>query len=205
MELAAFLSDHLKRKKAEKPKPRSYFYISEAGKTAYEIYKGMLLRQRFPPKIRRIMEVGQKTHKLVRRYLGEMGFLKASEVKVGDDLFHGYVDAIVHIPYGKPMPLEIKTVGRQEFDKIVRQGMPTWKAYIQAQLYLNYLRKPEKARILFVEANTLEDYAIPLEEYRQEQRMKEFEVRKNPRIIRNTIWKFRRLKQVFVRDGVMLR
>jgi len=205
MELAALLSEHLKKKKPEKPKPRSYFYISEAGKTAYEIYKGMLLKQRYPPRIRRLMEIGQKTHKTVCRYLQEMGFLKASEVRIGDDLFHGFVDAIVHLPFEKPMPLEIKTVNRQDFEKLLKRGMPTWQSYSQLQLYLNYLRKPSKGRILFIETNTLEDHVMPLEEYRQDQRIKEFIVRKNPRIIRQTIQKFRKLKDVFVRDGVMLR
>lgn len=207
MELARLINDYLKvrERNNRKPKPRSYFYISEAGKTPYEIYKGLLLKQKCPPRIRRLMEIGRKTHKRACRHLEEMGLLKAREVKVGDDLFHGYVDAIVHLPYEKPMPLEIKTVNRQDFEKILRQGMPTWQSYAQLQLYLNYLRKADKGRILFIETNTLEDFVLPLEEYREDQRMKEFIVRKNQRMIRQTINKFRRLKDVFVRDGVMLR
>lgn len=205
MKLATLINDHLKKKKQSKPKPRSYFYITEAGKTPYEVYKGLLLKQKYPPRIRRLMEVGRKTHRRVCRYLEEMGLLKASEVRVGDDLFHGYVDAITHLPGEKPEPLEIKTVGRRDFENIVKRGMPTWKSYIQLQLYLNYLRKAKKGRILFIEANTLEDYVMPLEEYRQDQRTKEFIVRKNPRVIRQTIQKFRRLKDVFVKDGVMLK
>jgi len=206
MKLATLINDHLKkRKEPEKPKPRSYFYITEAGKTPYEIYKGLLLKQKYPPRIRRLMEIGRRTHKRVCKYLEEMGLLKASEVKVGDDLFHGFVDAIAQLPGEKPMPLEIKTVNKHDFEKIVRKGMPTWKSYIQLQLYLNYLRKANKGRILFIETNTLDDYVMPLEEYTQDQRMKEFLVRKNPRVIRQTIQKFRRLKDVFVKDGVMLR
>jgi hypothetical protein len=205
MKLAALLNDHLKKKRQSKPKPRSYFYISEAGKTPYEIYKKLLLRQKYPPRIKRLMEVGRKTHRRIYRYLEEMGLLKASEVRVGDDLFHGFVDAITHLPYQKPEPLEIKTVGKRDFEKILKRGMPTWQSYIQLQLYLNYLRKAKKGRILFIEANTLEDYIMPLEDYRQDQRMKEFIVRKNPKIIRQTIQKFRRLKQRFVEDGVMLK
>lgn len=205
MKLGRLINDHLKKKKPEKPKPRSYFYVSEAGKTPYEIYKSMLLKQRYPPRIRRLMEVGQTTHKRVCRYLEEMGLLKASEVKIGDDLFHGYVDAITHLPYEKPMPLEIKTVNKKDFEKILKKGMPTWQSYIQLQLYLNYLRKPRTGRILFIETNTLDDYVMPLEDYMPEQRMREFVVRKNPGVIRQTIQKFRWLKDVFVEDGVMLR
>lgn len=205
MKLATLINDYLKKKKQEKPKPRSYFYISEAGKTPYEIYKGLLLKQKCPPRIRRLMEIGRKTHKTVCKYLEEMGLLKAREVKVGDDLFHGYVDAILQLPGEQPMPIEIKTVNKHDFERILKKGMPTWKSYIQLQLYLNYLRKANKGRILFIETNTLEDHIMPLEEYRQEQRTKEFEVRKNPRIIRQTIQKFRRLKDVLVKNGVMLK
>jgi hypothetical protein len=205
MELAGIIQGHLKARKQEKPKPRSYFYISEAGKTPYEIYKKMLLKEKYPPRIRRLMEIGQKTHKRVCKYLEEMGFLKAYEVKVGDDLFHGRVDAITHLPEEKPMPLEIKTVGRKEFEKLLREGRPGWQAYIQTQLYLNYLRKMPVGKILFIETNTLEDHVIPLEEYNPGQRMKEFTIRKNPRIISQTIQKFRKLRDILVRDGVMLR
>lgn len=205
MMLANLLNNHVKAKKPEKPKPRSYFYVSEAGKTPYEIYKRLLIRQRYPPRIRRLMEIGKTTHWRVCKYLQEMGFLKASEVRIGDGLFHGYVDAITHLPYEKPMPLEIKTINKKGFEKILRTGMPTWQSYIQLQLYLNYLRKQNVGRILFIETNTLEDFVMPLEDYMPEQRTKEFVVRKNPRVIRDTLQKFRRLKEAFVQDGVMVR
>ena len=205
MKLTNLINDHLKKKKTEKRKPRSYFYISEAGKTPYEIYKRLLLKQTCPPKIRRLMEIGQKTHKRISKYLEEMGLLKAREVRVGDDLFHGFVDAIIQLPGENPEPLEIKTVNKEDFEKLLKKGMPTWQSYIQIQLYLNYLRKANKGRILFIETNTLEDYVMPLEEYRQDQRTKEFIVRKNEGIIRQTIQKFRKLKDRLVEDGVMLR
>ncbi len=131
--------------------------------------------------------------------------LKTREVRVGDDLFHGFVDAIIQLTGEKPEPLEIKTVNKEDFEKLLKKGMPTWQSYIQIQLYLNYLRKANKGRILFIETNTLEDYVMPLEEYRQDQRMKEFIVRKNEGIIRQTIQKFRKLKDRLVEDGVMLR
>lgn len=205
MMLTNLLQDHLKRKKPEKPKPRSYFYVSEAGKMPYQIYKGLIFKQVPPPRIRRLMGIGKTTHKRICGYLQEMGFLKACEVRIGDDLFHGFVDAITHLPYEKPMPLEIKTVNKRGFEKILRIGMPTWQSYIQLQLYLNYLRKQNVGRILFIETNTLEDFVMPLEDYVPGLRMKEFIVRKNPRVIRETIQKFRKLKDVFVEDRVMLR
>ena len=164
MKLANLINDHLKKKKPEKRKPRSYFYISEAGKTPYEIYKRLLLKQTCPPKIRRLMEIGQRTHKRISKYLEEMGLLKAREVRVGDDLFHGFVDAIIQLPGENPEPLEIKTVNKEDFEKLLKRDMPTWQSYIQIQLYMNYLRKANKGRILFIETNTLEDYVMPLEE-----------------------------------------
>lgn len=202
--MAYLLNGHLKKKEPKKNNPRSYFYISEAGKTPLQVFKDLAIRQEYPPKIKRLMEIGKATHQRVYKCLLKMSFLKASEVKVGDDLFHGYVDAVIKLPGEDEMPLEIKTIGREEFDNILNKGKPTWQSYIQLQLYLHYLNK-EKGRILFIEANTLGDYIMPLEEYRPEQRMKEFQVRKNPRVISETIINFRKLKDVFVDEGVMIR
>jgi hypothetical protein len=198
------INEHLKKKEPKKNNPRSYFYISEAGTTPLQIFKRLSIQQKYPPKIKRLMEIGKATHNRVYKYLLNMGFLRASEVRVGDDLFHGYVDAVIKLPGEEEMPLEIKTATKEEFDKILNKQKPTWQSYIQLQLYLHYLDK-KNGRILFIEANTLEDYIMPLEEFRPEQRMKEFQVRKNPRVILNTIKKFKRLKDVFVNQGVMIR
>jgi hypothetical protein len=204
IDLAYLINEHLKTRKPKKNNPRSYFYISEAGTTPLEIFRKLSTQQKHPPKIKRLMEIGKATHQRVYRCLQKMGFLKASEVKVGDGLFHGYVDAVIRLPEEEEMPLEIKTVCKEEFDNILNRHKSTWQSYIQLQLYLHYLNK-KIGRILFIEANTLKDYVMPLEEFRPEQRMKEFEIRKNPRIIFNTIKKFKRLKDVFVNQGVMIR
>jgi len=95
-------------------------------------------------------------------------------------------------------------VNREEFDYLAKKKMPTWQSYIQLQLYLHYLNK-DKGKILFIEANTLEDYIMPLEEYRPEQRMIEFTVKKNPKVIEKTLEKFTRLKEGFIEEGVMIR
>lgn len=203
IDVAYLINEHLKKKESKKIKPRSYFYISEAGTTPLEIFKKISTQQKYPPKIKRLMEIGKATHQRVYKCLLKMGLLKGSEVKVGDDLFHGYVDAIIKLPE-EEMPLEIKTVCKEEFDKILNKQKPTWQSYIQLQLYLHYLDK-KNGRILFIEANTLEDYIMPLEEFSPDQRMKEFQVRINPKVISNTIKRFKRLKDVFVNEGVMLR
>ena len=204
IDVVYLINEHLKKKESKKIKPRSYFYISEAGTTPLEIFRKISTQQKYPPKIKRLMEVGKATHQRVYRCLNKMGFLKASEVKVGDDLFHGYVDAVIKLPDEEEMLLEIKTVCKEEFDKILNKQKPTWQSYIQLQLYLHYLNK-KNGRILFIEANTLEDYIMPLEEFSPDQRMKEFQVRINPKVISNTIKRFKSLKDVFVNEGVMIR
>ncbi len=204
IDVPCLINEYLKKKEPEKNNPRSYFYISEAGTTPLEIFKKLSTQQKYPPKIKGLMEIGKATHNRVYKCLLKMGFLKASEVKVGDDLFHGYVDAVIKLPNEEEILLEIKTVCKEKLDNILNKDKPTWQSYIQLQLYLHYLDK-KNGRILFIEANALKDYIMPLEEFRSDQRMKEFQVRKNPRVILNTIKKFKRLKDVFVNQGVMLR
>ncbi len=199
--LISLINEHLKNKTPRKIIPRSYFYISEAGHTPFEIYGKMRFPRTPSPKTRRLMEVGNATHRRVYKHLRQMGILTASEVGMGDDLFHGYADAVINM-MNEEIILEIKTVSREEFDYLLRKGVPTWESYIQVQLYLHYLNR-EKGKILVIEANTLEDHIMPLEEYRPEQRMMEFTLKKNPEIITKTLEKFRRLKQKFVDDGVM--
>jgi len=201
--LISLINEHLKSKHPKEITPRSYFYISEAGLTPFEIYGKMKFHQKLFPKTKRLMEVGNATHRRVCRCLKEMGLLIRSEVGVGDDLFHGFADALVKMD-GEEIPLEIKTVNREEFDYLSKKKMPTWQSYIQLQLYLHYLNK-DRGKILFIEANTLEDYIMPLEEYRPEQRMIEFTVKKNPGMIEKTLEKFSRLKEAFIEDGVMIR
>ena len=196
--LISLINEHLKNKKPKEITPRSYFYISEAGLTPFEIYGRMKYRRKLLPKTKRLMEVGNATHKRAYRYLKEMGLLIGSEVGTGDDLFHGFADAIIKMD-GEEIPLEIKTVNPEEFDYLAKKKMPTWQSYIQLQLYLHYLNK-ERGKILFIEANTLDDYIMPLEEYRPEQRMIEFTVKKNPGMITKTLEKFSRLKEAFIED-----
>jgi hypothetical protein len=150
------------------------------------------------------MKTGKDIHKRVYKYLRNLGFLKASEVRVGDDLFHGYVDAIIKLPNEKEMPLEIKTVGEEEFDDILKKGKPTWQSYLQLQLYLHYLNK-WVGKILFIETDTLNDSILPLEKYISSQRMKEFNVVKNQKVICRTMKKFKKLKEILVKKGVMSR
>lgn len=204
MKLSKLLMEHLMDRQEEVRKRRSYFYMSEAGKTPYQIFKGLVGRRSFPFRIRRLMRKGRQTHTKVCDCLQEMGYLKAREIKVGDSLFRGFVDAIHHLPGEKPMALEIKTVSPKGFQKILDKNRPTWRAYAQLQLYLNYLGKAEKGRLLYIEADP-RCGKYPLERYWPEQRMVEFIVRKNKSLIRKTIDHFRKLKEKFVKAGVMER
>ena len=201
--LTDLINEHLKKKLPKSAIRRNHFFISEASRNPFDIFKNLTLGKDYPPKMRRLFEIGKATHRRLCRYLKEMGVLIAEEVPVGDELFKGVVDAVIKVPGEEAMPLEIKTVSRKEFDRIIRKGVPTWHSYVQFQLYLHFLNK-ERGRILFVEANTLEDYIMPLENYRPEQRMKEFTVRKNPEVIAETTGRFRKLREVFVHGGAML-
>jgi len=200
--LTDLIDEYLKTKLPKSAIRRNHFFISEASRKPFDIFKNLTFGNDYPPKMRRLFEIGKATHRRLCRYLKEMGVLIAEEVPVGDELFKGVVDAVIKVPGEEAMPLEIKTVGRKEFDRIIRKGVPTWHSYVQFQLYLHFLNK-ERGRILFVEANTLEDYIMPLENYRPEQRMKEFTVRKNPEVIAETTGRFRKLREVFVHGGAM--
>jgi hypothetical protein len=200
--LIGLLQEHLKNKKPRGVLSRNYFLISEAGKKPFDIFRNLTSGLKHPAKIRRLHEIGRATHRRVCQYLDGMGLLEGYEIPVGDDLFKGIADAMIKLPYEEAMPLEIKTVGRKEFERILRKNAPSWSSYVQLQLYLHYLNKA-KGRILFIETNTLEDFIMPLEEYRAEQRMKEFTIRKNPKIIMETLDRFRKLKEVFISGGVM--
>lgn len=199
MKLAKLLLDNCRPKKQER-KPRSYFYISEAGRTPYEIFKRLAQKPLQINSFKAWMSKGNRTHWEVYKILGRLGLLKAVEVKVGDDLFKGSIDAIPQLPGEKPMVLEIKTVSPKKFHRILKENRPTWRSYIQLQMYLNYLRKMPCGRILFIEARP-NNAQIPLRDYKP--RMTEFVVRKNPRVIRDTFRKFRMLKDKFVKSGVM--
>ena len=201
--LITLINDHLRRENLRKFRPRSYFYVSEAGKTAFEIYKRLTFIQENPPKTRLLMKIGKMTHRRVYRHLERIKIMEASEVPLGDDLFRGYADALIKIPDEESMVLEIKTVSTKEFNRVARRDRPPWESYIQLQLYLHYLNK-ERGRILYIESNALRDYVLPLESFRAEQRMKEFIVTKNLRVIGYTLKKFGRLREVFVKGGVMM-
>ncbi len=200
--LTNLLNQHLKNKTRKVRFPRSYFYASESGLTPYEIYKKLSYPQTLSPKRKILMRFGSITHRRVYKILREMGILKAAEVKVGDDLFRGFADAIIQLPGEEEMPLEIKTVSKKGFDGILRRTMPTWKSYLQLQLYLHYLNM-DSGRILFIETKTLEDYRMPLEEFMHDQRMREFLIKKNPKIINQTLKKFSKLKEFFIKGGLM--
>lgn len=96
-------------------KPRSHFFISEAGRTPYDIFKRLTKESSQTSKV--WLSKGNKTHREVCKILEGLGLLKAMEVRVGDTLFKGSVDAIPHLPGEKPMALEIKTVSPKKFQK----------------------------------------------------------------------------------------
>ena len=84
-------------RKPRLPPKRSYFYISEAAKTPFEIFKSMASISHTSPKLRRIFDNGNDAHKRYLGYLEKAGAVKGKEVSVKNKLFSGRADAILNI------------------------------------------------------------------------------------------------------------
>jgi hypothetical protein len=120
-------------------------------------------------------------------YLYNIGVVKATEVQIKTGLFRGRADAILFND-GKLAVLEIKSVNKGEFGKLKK--FASWQAYAQLQMYLHCLN--------------IED-GIILVECKDDQRLKEFHIRRKPRIAREQIRQFAKLKTKLVEAGVMSR
>lgn len=167
------------------PKKRSYFYVSDAAKTPYQLFKSMAGITQINPRTRRLMENGNDVHKRYIRYLEKAGVVKATEVAVRNRLFSGRADAVVFVD-GKLCVLEIKSMNSENFSKLKKYG--TRQAYLQLQLYMHFLGI---------------DDGIILAICSDDQRMKEFYIRRKYRVAKEIMEKFYKIKQKFVAAGVM--
>ncbi len=164
---------------------RSYFYVCEAGRTPYEIFKDLSLGKSFSTRMLRALDNGRHVHNRLRGYLQSQGVVKAMEVEVKTKLFRGRADAIVYED-GSLAVLEIKSIRKQDFEKLTK--FVPWMVYAQVQLYMNYLNI-DKALVLF--------------ECKDDQRLKEYVLKRKPKTAREIIDKFSKLKTKLVEDGVM--
>ena len=179
------LINKILRRKPRLPKKRSYFYISEAAKTPFEIFKSMASISQTSPRLKRIFDNGNDVHKRYVGYLEKAGIVKGKEVSVKNKLFSGRADAILNID-GKLYVLEIKSMSSRNYAKLKKYG--TRKAYLQLQLYLHFL-KIDDGIILIIRNN--------------DQKLKGFHIKRKYRVAQEIIQKFYKLKYKFVQAGVM--
>ncbi len=187
MNVIALINESLesKARKGKKPK-RTYFYVSEAGKTAYEIFKKLVTVGFYTPRVRRVLDNGNCVHDRIIGYLEQQGVVKAKNVKMNKWLFHGRADAILSIE-NKLVVLEVKSMNSNRFENLKKYGERC--AYLQLQLYMHFLGI---------------DDGIILVECKDDQRLKEFHIKRKLRVAQEVITKFAKLKKRFVEAGVML-
>jgi len=185
MKVISLINKSLEQKSSHFKRKRSYFYISEAGKTAQELYKSLTESKKLSPRKRRIFDNGRMVHDRLTRYLRKQGVVRSQEVEIKTKLFHGRADAIVYLN-GDIAVLEIKSMRKADFDRLER--FCPRQAYLQIQLYMHFLKMNE---------------GVVLIECKDDQRLKEFQVRRKERVANETIKHFSRLKERFVKAGVM--
>jgi hypothetical protein len=166
-------------------KKRSYFYISEAGKTPFEIFKSMTGYDYVSHRMQRVFDNGNDVHERIIGYLIRQGVVAAREVRMRTRLFRGRADAIIFAD-GRIAVLEVKSMKKEDFQKLKKYG--SRKAYLQLQLYLHFLGI---------------DDGIILVECKDDQRIKEFHIKRKFRVAQELITQFTRLKRKFVEGGVM--
>ena len=185
MNVIKIINKTLEQKRASNKPKRNYFYISEAGKTLYEIFKSMTGKTYISPRMKRIFDNGHDVHDRIRKYLQKQGVVSGIEVKIKTKLFHGRADAILFSD-GKIAVLEIKSIKKSGFEKLKKYG--TRQAYLQTQLYMHFLKIAD---------------GIILFECKDDQRLKQFQIKRKPRVAQEQIRYFSRLKNKFTRCGVM--
>ena len=92
MELDKEIDNYL-NKKEEKVRERTYFYISEVGKSKKEIYNNFKNPKAFQAdaRVKRILDNGDYMHMRYFKYLIEMGILISAEV----DVAHMHIITII--------------------------------------------------------------------------------------------------------------
>tara|TARA_Y100000294_G_scaffold172418_1_gene187079 strand:- start:195 stop:758 length:564 start_codon:yes stop_codon:yes gene_type:complete len=185
MKIIPFINKALERIETKRPKKRSYFYISEAGKSPFEIYKSMHRNYKISPRLKRIFDNGKCVHKRIAGYLEKQDVVKAKEVRINNKLFHGRADAIVFLD-GRVAVLEIKSMNKKCFYNLKKYC--SRPAYLQLQLYMHFMKI---------------DDGIILVECKDSQRLKEFYIRRKPRVAKEIIRDFSKLKKKYVKSGVM--
>jgi len=113
------------------------FFAEDAGKCPRAVYFSIKGYQRkdLDPRILRIFDVGDDTHRRILGALFSLGLVVACEVPIPNQkLIHGRADAILSVK-GRPIVLEIKSSSSNKFRRLSR---PEGAHLKQIQVYLHF-------------------------------------------------------------------
>jgi len=154
---------------------RCYFYVSDVGKCPRALYFHFkeAPRERPDPRVLRIFDEGDYTHRRLLSVLYSLGIVQASEVRTPpNDLIHGRADAVVTLDE-KPYVVELKSSNGWKFSKMEK---PREDHVDQVQLYMHYFNIP-RAILLYENKNTqhLREFNLEYDEARAGRLIKGFE------------------------------
>lgn len=167
-------------------KGRSYFYISEVGKSKREIYDSFKGKKwKSDARLKRIFQNGDSVHERYFKYFAEMGILVAAEIDaVKNDLIHGRLDAII-TDKTKNYIVEIKSASQWTFQKLTA---PQKEHMLQILFYMYYTNIPQGFIIYECKDNqTLKQFYVELTE-------------NNKKIVEDTIKELTELKKLIDND-----
>jgi CRISPR/Cas system-associated exonuclease Cas4 (RecB family) len=172
MEIDKKIDEYLNNKE-DKIRERSYFYVSEVGKSKKEIYNDFKnpKSKKFEARVKRILDNGDYMHMRFYKYLAEMGVLIAAEVDaVKTDLVHGRADAII-TDGQKLYVLDLKSCSQWTFNKL-KGADPAHE--LQLMLYMYYLNIPQGIILYECKDNqTIKTYLIALDKQKIEKLIQE--------------------------------
>jgi len=157
---------------------RSYFYVSELGKSKKDIYNSIVNKKPFDAnaRVKRILENGNKVHERYLTLFAEMGILVAAEINaVSNDLIHGRLDALI-TDRKRNYVVEIKSTSMWSFNKLTKPSTPHM---LQVQFYMYYTNIHQ---------------GFVLYENKNDQNIKCFYVELNKELVENTIKELKELK-----------
>ena len=168
-----------------KDRDKMHFYITDAGKCPRSVWFAF---KKFPKKekdarVMRVFEHGDYTHMRIMSALFSIGAVKAIEVALENELLHGRCDGIVVIN-NEPHVLELKSINTFGFKKL---EAPKKEHVKQLMLYLHYFKI---------------NNGIFLYENKDNQELKEFTIKYDPKMAEELISDFQTLKH-FIDTNVL--
>lgn len=165
---------------------RAYFYVSDVGKCPRALYFHFkdVSQEEPDPRILRVFDEGDYTHRRLMGVLFSLGVVQAVEISTPpNDLVHGRADGIITLE-NRAYVLEIKSSAGFKFRKLEK---PRSRHRKQTQLYMHYLKVP-RAVLLYENKNT--------------QHLKEFRLEYDEELAGDLLDKFRFLKDQIEKDIV---